>query len=76
MKQKLYFQRENKPNFPFFSTLVITTNKSPNEWAEVLKDTVLTTALLDRLLHRCEIVKLSGVSSRMRNIKTIFLNQN
>ncbi len=40
------------------TSLVITTDKSPKESADVLKDTVLTTALLDRLLHRCEIVKL------------------
>ena len=39
------------------TSLVITTNKSPKEWADVLDDAVLTTALLDRLLHRCEIKK-------------------
>jgi len=54
------------------TSLVITTNKSPKEWADVLKDTVLTTALLDRILHRCEILKLSGTSFRMKNRKTIF----
>ncbi len=58
------------------SSLIITTNKSPKEWADVLKDTVLTTALLDRLLHRCEIIKLSGQSFRMKNRKTIFNNMN
>ena len=57
------------------TSLVITTNKSPKEWADVLKDTVLTTALLDRLLHRCEIIKLSGNSYRMKNRKTIFNKQ-
>ncbi len=58
------------------TSLVITTNKSPKDWTDVLKDTVLTTALLDRLLHRCEIVKLTGESYRMKNRKTIFMNQN
>lgn len=57
------------------TSLVITTNKSPKEWTEVLKDTVLTTALLDRILHRCEIIKLTGVSYRMKNRKTIFNNK-
>jgi DNA replication protein DnaC len=57
------------------TSLVITTNKSPKEWADVLKDTVLTTALLDRILHRCEIIKLSGNSYRMKNRKTIFNKQ-
>ena len=54
------------------TSLIITTNKSPKEWADVLKDTILTTALLDRILHRCEIIKLSGNSYRMKNRKTIF----
>jgi DNA replication protein DnaC len=54
------------------TSLIITTNKSPKEWADVLNDAVLTTALLDRLLHRCEIIKLAGSSYRMKNRKTIF----
>ena len=58
------------------TSLVITTNKSPKEWSNVLKDEVLTTALLDRLLHRCEIIKLTGESYRMKNRKSIFENQN
>jgi len=56
------------------TSLVITTNKSPKEWADVLKDTVLTTAILDRILYRCEIIKLTGKSYRMQNRKTIFDN--
>lgn len=54
------------------ASLIITTNKSPKEWTEVLKDSVLATALLDRLLYHCEVVKLSGKSYRMENRKTIF----
>lgn len=54
------------------TSLIITTNKSPKQWAEVLKDDVLTTALLDRILHRCEIIKLTGKSYRMEHRKTIF----
>ena len=33
------------------ASLIITTNKSPAEWADVLNDTVLKTAILDRVLH-------------------------
>jgi len=54
------------------TSLIITTNKSPKQWAEVLKDTVLTTALLDRILYRCEVIKLEGNSYRMENRQTIF----
>ena len=56
------------------TSLIITTNKSPKQWAQVLEDEVLTTALLDRILHRCEVVKLTGNSYRMKHRKTIFNN--
>lgn len=54
------------------TSFIITTNKSPIEWGETIGDQVITTALLDRLLYRCEIIKLSGESYRMKNRKTIF----
>lgn len=54
------------------TSLIITSNKSPQQWTDVLKDEVLITALLDRILHRCEIIKLTGKSYRMENRKTIF----
>ncbi len=54
------------------SSVIITTNKSPKQWAEALEDEVLSTALLDRILYRCEVVKLSGESYRMENRQTIF----
>jgi len=53
-------------------SIIITTNKSPKQWAETLEDEVLATALLDRLLYRCEVVKLDGTSYRMENRKSIF----
>lgn len=56
------------------TSLIITTNKSPKQWTDVLHDEVLTTALLDRILYRCEVIKLSGKSYRMENRKTIFEN--
>lgn len=54
------------------SSVIITTNKSPKQWAEALDDEVLSTALLDRILYRCEVIKLTGQSYRMENRKTIF----
>ncbi len=54
------------------TSFIITTNKSPKEWAETLGDEVITTAILDRLLYRCEIIKLTGDSYRMKHRKTIF----
>ncbi len=57
-------------------SIIITTNKSPAEWAETLDDEVLASALLDRLLYRCEVVKLSGTSYRMENRQTILKKEN
>lgn len=54
------------------TSIIITTNKAPTEWAHTLDDEVLATALLDRLLYKCEIVNLKGTSYRMENRQTIF----
>lgn len=51
---------------------IITTNKMATDWAKMLDDEVLATALLDRLLYRCEVINLSGKSYRMENRKTFF----
>lgn len=54
------------------TSYIITTNKAPTEWAQILDDEVLASALLDRLLYRCEFINLKGTSYRMENRKTIF----
>lgn len=54
------------------TSIIITTNKAPTEWANTLDDEVLASALLDRLLYKCEIVNLKGTSYRMENRQTIF----
>lgn len=54
------------------TSFVITTNKAPTQWAQMLDDEVLASALLDRLLFRCEVINLSGKGYRMKNRKTIF----
>ena len=54
------------------TSIIITTNKAPTEWTQMLDDEVLTSVLLDRLPYRCEVVKLTGTSYRLENRKTIF----
>lgn len=54
------------------ASFIITTNKSPEQWVKMLDDEVIATALLDRLLYHCEVIKLSGKSYRIKNRKTIF----
>jgi len=54
------------------ASFIVTTNKSPQEWVKMLDDEVIATALLDRILFHCEVVRLSGISYRLENRKTIF----
>jgi len=49
------------------SSIVITSNKSFEDWAEMLGDTVMTTAMLDRLLHHAKIFNLEGQSYRLKD---------
>lgn len=46
-------------------SILITSNKPVSEWASVLGDATLTTAMLDRLLHHSEIILIRGDSYRL-----------
>lgn len=54
------------------SSLILTSNKGPEEWGELLGDQGITTAILDRLLHRSEVIHLHGESHRMKHRETLF----
>ena len=54
------------------ASVIITSNKGFDGWAELLGDAVLATALLDRLTHRCQILNLKDDSYRLANRKNIF----
>jgi len=47
------------------SSIIITSNKGFDSWAEMLGDEVMTTALLDRLLHHAKVYNLDGESYRL-----------
>jgi len=52
--------------------IILTSNKAPKQWGELLEDPAITTAILDRLVHRSEIIHLSGESYRMKHRSSIF----
>ena len=49
------------------TSLVFTTNKEITEWAEMMGDPVLTTAMLDRVLHHAKCFSLRGESYRLKH---------
>lgn len=48
------------------SSIIFTTNKEIIDWVEMMGDPVLTTALLDRILHRAKCYSFKGESYRLK----------
>jgi DNA replication protein DnaC len=49
------------------TSIVITTNRGVGSWGEILGDTTVAAAMLDRLLHRSVVINLDGESYRLRD---------
>ncbi len=57
------------------TSIIITSNKGPKDWGGTLGgDPAITTAILDRIIHKSEVIHLSGDSYRIKHRKTIFGN--
>jgi len=54
------------------ASLVITSNKGFDSWSSIFGDSILATALLDRLTFRCQVIPLAGESYRLHHRSNIF----
>jgi len=54
-----------KERYEAGKSTIITTNLEPEEWYQLLKPKDMVDALLDRLYHRCIVVKIDGQSLRV-----------
>lgn len=52
------------------TSIILTTNKGFEEWAEFLDDPALATAILDRISYRCDRIQMGGKSYRLENRKS------
>jgi DNA replication protein DnaC len=68
----LFFQLINKLYGQ--ASVIITSNKGPEDWGDILGDPAITTAILDRLIHKSEVIHLTGDSYRLKHRQTIFGN--
>lgn len=50
-------------------SIIFTSNKSYSQWGEIFIDPIITTAVLDRILHHCITVNIHGKSYRMKEME-------
>jgi DNA replication protein DnaC len=48
---------------------VITTNRAFKDWGAIFHDTVCAKAIIDRLVHHSEVIKIEGTSYRLKDRK-------
>jgi DNA replication protein DnaC len=49
------------------ASVIVTSNKPCGRWGEVFGDAVVAAAMIDRLVHRAEVVNLKGDSYRLKD---------
>ena len=77
-----YFPIDKETSYVFFQLIaaryekrssILTTNQLFSKWGDVFGDNVITSAIIDRLVHHCKIIKISGLSYQLKG-RNIFDN--
>lgn len=56
------------------SSLIITTNLPMGRWDELFTGKLAAAAILDRLVHHCHVISITGDSYRVKGVEQIFGN--
>jgi DNA replication protein DnaC len=67
MLQQAYFQIVSERYET--GSIILTSNKSYGTWGDIFGDSVLATAILDRLLHHSTTINIKGESYRIKEKK-------
>lgn len=51
------------------NTTIFTSNKAFSAWNEVFSDITIASAILDRILHHCQVISIKGESYRLKERK-------
>lgn len=47
-------------------SMILTSNRGFGQWGEIFGDTIIATAILDRLLHHSTVINIKGESYRLK----------
>ena len=53
----------------YYSSVIITTNKTFEQWTDIFSDAVLASAIIDRVVHHSVVIRINSKSYRTKNIK-------
>ena len=53
------------------NSTILTSNKAFSAWNEIFSDITIASAILDRILHHCQVVSIKGESYRLKERKEI-----
>ena len=53
------------------NTTIFTSNKAFSAWDEVFSDLTIASAILDRILHHCQVISIKGENYRLKERKEL-----